>query len=144
MPVEADPTTQAAEVEAQVSALIPMDLGELREFWRARWGPEPKMRSIGLLRLIVAWRVQAEVEGGLRPETRRRLRSRSIPRTLPPPVGACLTREYRGVLHNVEVGDGVFHYAGRSFGSLSQVAREITGTRWNGPRFFGLRPGADA
>jgi hypothetical protein len=102
------------------------------------------MRSVELLRRIVAWRIQAEVEGGLRPDTRLRLRGKSIPRTPPPPAGTCLTREYQGVLHKVEVGDGAFHYAGRSFGSLSQVAREITGARWNGPKFFGLRNGADA
>ena len=65
MPVEADSTTQPADLEAQVCALERMDLVGLRDFWRARWGREPRMRSVGLLRQIIAWRIQAEVEGGL-------------------------------------------------------------------------------
>jgi len=143
MPTGDDERTDTSDIEAQVCALETMTLRGLRDAWRLRWGREPKLRSLDLLRRIIAWRIQAEAEGGLRPETRIRLRSKSIPRTSPPPVGACLTREYRGVLHRVEVGEGEFHYAGGRFRSLSEVARHITGTRWNGPRFFGLRGQAD-
>jgi hypothetical protein len=131
-----------SDVEADVRALEALDLEGLRQVWRDRWGLEPKLRSVDLLRRIIAWRIQAGVHGGLSAQTRSRLKSRSMPRTPPPAVGTRLTREYRGVLHTVEVGDGGIQYAGRSFGSLSQVASEITGTHWNGPRFFGLRPGA--
>lgn len=50
-----------------------------------------------------------------------------------------MTREYRGVLHHVEILEAGVSYAGQPYGSLSEVARLITGTRWNGPKFFGLR-----
>jgi hypothetical protein len=132
----------ASDVEADVRALEALDLAGLRQVWRDRWGLEPKLRSVDLLRRIIAWRIQAGMHGGLSAETRSLLKSRSMPRTPPPPAGTRLTREYRGVLHTVEVSDGGVQYAGRSYGSLSEVAREITGTHWNGPRFFGLRPGA--
>ena len=57
-------------------------------------------------------------------------------------LGATLTREYRGRLHQVDVGDHTFNYQGTTYASLSAIARRITGTRWNGPRFFGLRDAA--
>jgi len=88
---------------------------------------------------MVAWRIQSEALGGLDDDTRRRLRRSSMPRLAGPPCGTRLTREFRGVLHHVEVReDGIF-YAGQRFRSLSEVANLITGSHWNGPRFFGLR-----
>ena len=53
--------------------------------------------------------------------------------------GTVITREWKGVRHEVEIADGGFIYRGERWKSLSEVARTITGTRWNGPRFFGLR-----
>jgi hypothetical protein len=53
-----------------------------------------------------------------------------------------LTREWLGVTHRVEVAEGGFIHDGRRWTSLSEIARSITGTRWNGPRFFGLRAAA--
>ncbi|MFI4974811.1 MAG: DUF2924 domain-containing protein [Caulobacterales bacterium] len=120
-------------------SLESMNLAALKDVWRGRWGPPPKLRSVELLRLIIAWRMQAAAEGSLSGETKARLRSTSIPRTPNPPAGTRLTREYRGVLYTVEILAGGVRHAGRTYRSLSEVAREITGTRWNGPRFFGLR-----
>ena len=134
----------SGDLAAEVRALSDAGLGELRAIWRSRWGAPPKLRSVRLLRVTVAWRLQSEALGGLDDDTRRRLRTSSMPRLATPPVGTRLTREYRGVLHQVEIGDGGVTYAGRQFGSLSEVAREITGTHWNGPRFFGLRGEAQA
>ena len=71
------------------------------------------------------------------PSVRRRLRDRSTAPPLAP--GARLTREYLGVLHEVGVLHRGYLYRDRTFGSLSEVARAITGTHWNGPKFFGLR-----
>lgn len=127
-----------AEIEGQVNALEKMRLAELREFWRNQWGAPPKLRSAQLLRLIIAWRLQAAVEGGLDPPTTARLRHNGIPRPQLP-IGTRLTREYRGVLYSVEIEAGGVTYLGRRFRSLSHVASEITGAHWNGPRFFGLR-----
>jgi hypothetical protein len=54
-----------------------------------------------------------------------------------------LTREYRGIEHHVAVTqDGQYEYQGRRYPSLSMIAREITGTRWSGPLFFGLKASA--
>ena len=132
-----------SELDAQVRAIESMSLSELREAWRNSWGAPPKLRSVELLRLIIAWRLQAMAEGGLDRQTRARIRGKRLPRIPSPPVGTRLTREYRGVLYSAEIEAGGVRYAGRRYGSLSEVAREITGTRWNGPRFFGLR-GASA
>ena len=132
----------ASDIETQVRSLEQMNLKALRDFWQERWGSPPKLRSVELLRLIMAWRVQAAAEGGLSAEVRARLRSKYMPRVPTPPAGTRLTREYRGVPYTAVVGEWGIEYAGRTYGSLSEVAREITGTRWNGPRFFGLRNGA--
>ena len=53
-------------------------------------------------------------------------------------VGTALTREWKGQSHRVQVEQGGFRYQGQRFDSLSEIARAITGTRWSGPRFFGL------
>lgn len=132
----------ASDIEAQVRSLERMSLASLRDFWQARWGAPPNLRAVELLRLFIAWRVQAAADGGLSAKVRARLRSKFMPRIPNPPAGTRLTREYLGVPYTAVVGECGIEYAGRTYGSLSEVAREITGTRWNGPRFFGLRSGA--
>ena len=90
--------------------------------------------------------------GDLPAETQRRLKrlhqafkSRSAATRPCPGValkpGTVLTRTWQGVLHQVQVTDQGFDYRGERFASLSEVARRITGTRWSGPLFFGLRTG---
>lgn len=97
------------------------------------------MRSVELLRMIIAWRIQSAAYGGIDAATRQRIRSTSMPRMPNPPAGTRVIREYRGVLHHVEILEAGVCYEGKPYGSLSEVARLITGTHWNGPRFFGLR-----
>lgn len=128
-----------AELEDELAGLGTLDLAGLRAFWLARWGRPPKLRSRELLRLSIAWRLQTAAYGDLDGETRRRLRQSSLPAPPAPPPGSRLTREFRGVLHQVELTQDGCVYAGQRYRSLSEVARTITGTRWNGPRFFGLR-----
>ncbi|MFJ6023560.1 DUF2924 domain-containing protein [Brevundimonas sp. NPDC092305] len=134
-------TDLETRIEAEVAALVPMGLEELREVWRKRYGPPPRLRSPQLLRLNLAWRIQADAFGGLDAETKRRLRrggaGASAADRLQP--GVRLMREWKGVPHEVIVEEGGYRYADRSYRSLSEIAREISGTRWNGPRFFGLR-----
>jgi hypothetical protein len=117
-----------------------LGLEELRSVWRARYGPPPPIRSAELLRLSLAWREQAALEGGLSAETRRELKAfgRKVPSEVLP-VGARVAREWLGERHEVEVTRDGYVWRGQTFASLSAVARHITGTRWNGPRFFGLR-----
>ncbi len=134
-----DDVNVAVSIDAEVRALDRANLGELRAKWRSKWGAPPKLRSTRLLRLITAWRLQSDAFGGLDDNTRQRLRRSSAPHIANPPAGTRLTREYQGVLYEVEILDNGVAHAGREYRSLSEVARLITGVRWNGPRFFGLR-----
>ena len=126
-----------------VARLEGLALESLRDEWRRRYGPPPALRSPELLAMMLAWRIQADADRGLDVETRRTLRrpiaaaSRAAPQ---PSAGTKLVREWQGVQHEVTaLSEGGFLYRGERYRSLSQVARAITGTRWNGPRFFGLR-----
>ena len=155
------PRAAAPDIEATVALIETMTLDRLRAEWATRCGrPAPRCRSKEVLRGLLAWRVQAEIYGGLSPDTTRRLRrlaeiqdrvagagadnarsnkERARARTTPVlKPGTVLTRQWRGTLHKVQVLEKGFAYAGRIHGSLSEIARHITGTRWSGPRFFGL------
>jgi hypothetical protein len=124
-----------------VRALQALDLAKLRAEWRARYGPPPRLRSERLLRHILAWRMQTQSEGGLDRRTARILGAATPPSVTKPKVqeGVRLVREWKGRTYHVEVTDGAYVLEGVRYASLSQVARSITGVRWNGPRFFGLR-----
>lgn len=128
-------------VRRQVAALADMPLARLREEWERRYGAAPRHRSADLLRRVLAFRIQADVLGGLDAPTRRLIEKGSDPARPTATLGERLVREWEGRRHEViVVEDGVL-YERRRFRSLSQVARHITGQRWNGPRFFGLRQG---
>jgi len=122
-----------------------LGLDELRRHWRERYGATPRLRSPELLGLMLAWRIQAEREGGLDRDLRRALRRSASDRASSgPSLGTRLQREWEGATHEVTVlGEGRFDYRGERYRSLSQIARVITGVRWNGPRFFGLRQEVD-
>lgn len=122
-----------------------MDLKGLRAVWIERYGtPHPPLRSPELVRRILSWRIQAETMGGLDKPVLRILTGQAKPKPAGPVLhpGVRISREWRGRVCNVEVTADGFLYEGRTFDNLSEIAREITGTRWNGPRFFGLRKGA--
>ncbi|MGE0773805.1 MAG: DUF2924 domain-containing protein [Sphingomonadaceae bacterium] len=128
---------------SEVGMLAALDIAGLREEWGRRYGPPPRFRSTDLLARMLAWRIQADGLGGLDAITLRLLGKDS---SGPPPVtlspGTRLAREWQGKRHEVEVLAEGIRYQGQSYRSLSEVARAITGTRWNGLRFFGLRQGA--
>lgn len=94
---------------------------------------------------MLAWRIQAQAHGGLTSEDRRLLRNTGTIRAegLDLGVGARITREWQGRTIEVLVEDQGFSWDGKRFRSLSAVATAIAGTRWNGPRFFGLRQAAE-
>ena len=95
-----------------------------------------------MLARTIAWRIQAERLGGLDAATRRLLARMASGHDEPVRrfrVGSVLVREYRRTLHEVLVVAGGFQWRGDVHASLSSIARKITGTAWNGPRFFGLR-----
>ena len=125
----------------EIEALTPLPLEGLREVWRERYGAPPKLRSAALLRHCLAWRLQAEALGGLDGDTRRQLKRRRWLRAegLDLGIGTTLRREWRGRIVQVTIEEEGFRHEGRLFKSLSAAATAIAGTRWNGPRFFGLR-----
>lgn len=134
-------TTADDELEDFLASLETMPLAALRVEWRTRWGPPPALRSARLLRHLMAWRLQAAAYGDLTSDDRRRLKSASLPTLQTLNEGSRVAREYLGVIHEVVAEPDGFRYRERQYRSLSAIAREITGVRWNGPRFFGLRAG---
>ncbi len=95
----------------------------------------------------IAYDIQAKALGGLSARTIRALKAAAKPgaapaaATRPPGPGTRLIREWNGILHEVEVLDDGYLWRGQRHRSLSAIARAITGTKWSGPRFFGLKGG---
>ena len=131
-----------ARVEEQLGRLAGLSSAELRVEWRRVTGtPLPRI-SPKLLRLALAWELQARSFGGLSRATTRTLDQLGRGETLTAParLGMRLVREWQGRVHVVTVGeDQVVRWEERPYRSLSEVARAITGTRWSGPAFFGLK-----
>ncbi len=136
-------------VEQEIVALATLGLEDLRQRWRDRLCAEPSpLRARDILLRMLAWRIQADALGGFDAKTERKLREiakafERDPAYRPTPVrslspGVILTREWKGVLQRVMVTKNGFQHLGQEYASLSDVARAITGTRWSGPRFFGL------
>ena len=138
-------------VLARVAALQTMPIAELKAQWRTLFGTEPPPFNRPYLQSRLAYRIQELAYGGLKPETLARLEALGgeleqdskgprRPRYPERPIaGTRLIREYRGVQHTVTVTAAGFEWQGRPYQSLSAIARAITGTRWNGPVFFGLK-----
>jgi hypothetical protein len=135
---------------AEIASLSKLDIDELRERWKAMFGKAPS-RDIGrsFLTRAIAYRLQEKAFGGLKPSTQRLLAEFGIDgangsalaaapsRTVR--SGAVLVREWRGISHQVSVLEKGFSFQGKRYRSLSEVARQITGTQWSGPLFFGLK-----
>ena len=136
-----------------LSRLAQLDLGELRELWCRLYNSEAAPRlSRELLVRAVAYRMQEVASGGPRLELQRQLRQIGLElqqtgrlriRPLPKP-GTRLMREWQGRSYEVLVLDDGFSWQGTHYGSLSAIARKITGTAWSGPLFFALRPNRSA
>jgi hypothetical protein len=141
--------SDVAAIEAEVEQLRSMPIVELRARWRAKFKSEPpKAFGPDLLRRSIAYRIQEDAYGGLDRATARLLKqlmeqfAKSSGRIVLPrriKSGAVMIREWKGERHQVTVLEDGFAYQGKPYESLSQIARLITGTRWNGPKFFGLR-----
>ena len=129
------------DVTDVVDTIGTMDLEALRSEWRRRYGAPPRLRSVPILRQLLAWRVQAEVLGGLDAGSRKALaRTGAVaPEGQHLGIGARLTRKWKGRTVEVVVEEAGFRFEDRLFPSLSAAATAIAGSKWNGPRFFGLR-----
>jgi hypothetical protein len=135
---------------SEIASLLKRDIDELRECWKAMFGKAPSHDiSRSFLTRAIAYRLQEKAFGGLKPSTQRLLAEfaqdganesalAAAPSRIVRP-GAVLVREWRGISHQVSVLEKGFSFGGKRYRSLSEVAREITGTRWSGPLFFGLK-----
>ena len=149
-------------VRAKIAQLQEMSVGELREQWRELYGEEPRGRHRVWLFKRLAWRVQELEYGGLSERAKKRLEelmptaelalrvpkgfmegveplpSRQVRDLRIPPPGTILLRSYRNQKIAVEVLEDGFSWEGREYRSLSAIAKEVTGSHWNGLRFFNL------
>jgi hypothetical protein len=131
-----------ATLDARLAELETMSKADLKDRWAKLTGrPVPRV-SEAMLRLALAYEMQAKALGGLSRKTRQRMDQVAGARTQTTDVrpGMRLVREFGGKVHMVTVGDeGQINWNDREWRSLSEVARAITGTRWSGPAFFGLK-----
>ena len=138
-------------VLAQIAALKTASTADLKQQWRQLFGTEPPPFNRAYLHTRLAYRIQELAFGGLKPESVARLQAlgerldggepqvRRVRQRDRPIAGTQLVREYEGVQHVVTVLADGFEWEGRPYRSLSAIARTITGTRWNGLVFFGLK-----
>lgn len=138
-------------VLAQVAALKTTSTPDLKKQWRKLFESEPPPYNRRFLESRLAYRIQELAYGGLKPETIRRLEAlgeqldggnvaiRKTRADERPIAGTRLIREWQGVEHTVTVLKDGFEWQGRPYKSLSAIARAITGTRWNGWVYFGLK-----
>jgi hypothetical protein len=140
-------------VETELDRLPETPIVELRRRYRELFRTEsPKAFGPDLLRRSIAHRIQEKAYGGMSAPTRRLLDQLvkaamakpngrlELPRRIKP--GSELVRTWKGKTYRVMVMANGFAYDGKTFAGLSKIASAITGTRWNGPRFFGLRVGS--
>ena len=141
----------ADSVLTRVAALKTLPIPQLKQQWRDLFESEPPPYNRRFLEHRLAYRIQELAYGGLKPETVKRLealakqfdetdpkkrRIKSDPR---PIAGTRLIREWQGVEHTVTVLDDGYEWQGRRYKNLSPIANAITGSRWNGWVFFGLK-----
>jgi hypothetical protein len=138
-------------VLARLAAMKAAPVAELKKQWRELFSEEPPAFNRRFLESRLAYRIQELAYGGLKPATVERLEAlgeqldggnivlRRIRADDKPIAGTRLIREWQGVEHTVTVLNDGYEWQGRPYRSLSAVARAITGTRWNGWVFFGLK-----
>ena len=150
-PASTIPAIPKQDVLGRLAALADASMADLKEQWRDLFAAEPPPYNRRFLESRLAYRIQELAYGGLKPQTVKRLEAlgeqidgknitlRRIRQEQRPIAGTRLLREWQGVEHVVTVTRDGFDWQGRPYQSLSAIARAITGTRWNGWVFFGLR-----
>lgn len=133
-------------VLARLAALKTASMQELKIQWKELFEAEPPSFNRSYLESRLAYRIQELALGGISKETRVRMREmgkfQEIKTNRRPTMltaGTMVTREWHGSVYKITVLSDGFEYQGRRYHSLSGIAREITGTNWNGHAFFGLR-----
>ena len=132
-----------------IADLAAMSPAELRSTWREQFRKPAPDIGPGLLRRGIALRLQCRLHGGVPSSTRKAIEkaSRRLEQTgsvrsahdIAIKPGTRLVREWKGKAYHVLVLEDGFEHCGRQYASLSQIARDITGAHWSGPRFFGLK-----
>ena len=131
-----------SKLDDQLAGLATLSSAQLRETWERVTGTTVPRVSPRLLRLALGYELQAKALGGLSRSTQQKLvqLAAAKTRTTAAQAGMRLVREWNGTVHVVIIGeDNVVRCNDREWRSLSEVARAITGTRWSGPAFFGLK-----
>ena len=140
----------STEISTKLQELPRLPKPELLALWRELFAKpaHPRLRR-KLMIPILAYRIQEQAYGGLKSSTHIRLQklaanleqNRKAPLLLTPQLkpGTKLLRQFQDQMHEVLVADEGFEYRGKRYESLSEIARQITGTRWSGPLFFGLK-----
>lgn len=138
-----------ASIEMQIAAVTAMSPAELRSHWRDTFRRPAPPVSPDMLARAIAYRIQERAHGGLPRSVLKEIGrlSRRVERTgcaadandLYLKTGTRLVRSWRGKTHSVLVCDDGFQFESRNYASLTHIARDITGTNWSGPRFFGLK-----
>lgn len=129
-------------LEQEISVIESADRPACLDRWRETIGrPPPKHLSLKFMKRVLIWDAQNRALGGVSDRTKRRLkqiaRGRSVPALARP--GSHLVREWNGRTYQVEVISGGYVMDGKTWRSLSAIARHITGAHWSGPRFFGVQ-----
>lgn len=138
-------------VAARIAGLPDLSIEEMRALWRELFGSENPTPNRQFMERRIAYKLQEiefrKVDPSLLERNKRRIKAlvetgkaRKLDRDIRLMPGTVLTREYQGIEHRVTVTqDGQYEFEGRRYPSLSMIAREITGTRWSGPLFFGVK-----
>lgn len=130
------------ELAEQLAELLGLSSTQLRDRWVQLTGAVVPKVSPSLLRMAIGYELQARAGGGLSRTAQQKLAQLAGARTVTSPArpGMRLVREWNGTAHIVTIGEGgAIRWNERDWNSLSEVARAITGTRWSGPAFFGLK-----
>jgi hypothetical protein len=144
------PSFDREAIETEIDRVRSLGLDELRTLWRVTFRSSPPTAfTKDLMARFLCGHIQEQSQDGLDPETAKHLdglargdkRGANRPRRLKP--GTVLLREYQGERHTVTVVANGYVWHETTYASLSTLARAITGTSWNGPRFFGLHSGAE-
>ena len=135
-------SANTSDLEQAVAAIEELERPGCLDRWRDVFGrPPPKYLSPQFIKRVLIWELQNQMLGGVPAKTKRRLKQiaagNSGPAIAKP--GSHLVREWNGRTYQVEVVDGGYVMDGKTWRSLSSIARHITGARWSGPRFFGVQ-----
>jgi hypothetical protein len=137
--------TDNSRIEREIAALEELDRSDLLARWRLAFKKDaPPHLSRALMEKAIAYELQVGASSSLSPRTIRALKTAAktggpLSGSSLPARGTRLVREWNGVLHEVDVLEDSYLWRGERHRSLSVIARAITGTRWSGPRFFGVR-----